>query len=191
MNEEQFRRGYSYDVGIDPGKTGGVAFIDTINKTLEVFPIPTIDVVRNKKEKEVIDVNELARPFRERASFIRQVILEQVGAYKVAGRAQGVTSMFTFGEGFGMYRGIIAALQLPVTRATPNVWKKDMRLNADKSVSRERASELMPHCSGLWKFKYQEGLAEAALLALWGLGEQRISVGPQLRPVVKSLPVAA
>ena len=49
------------------------------------------------------------------------------------------------------------------------IWKKDLGCTADKDQSRMRASELMPNASHLWRQKNQDGIAEASLIAYWGI----------------------
>ena len=80
---------------------------------------------------------------------------------------QGVRSMFTIGLGFGVWLGILAALELPFTRVRPALWKTAIGLRGkDKEASRLRAQQLFPTAD--LRRKKDHGRAEALLLALYG-----------------------
>ena len=56
---------------------------------------------------------------------------------------QGVTSMFNFGQSFGVIKGICAAMQLPIFFVRPAKWKKHFDLiNAQKDSSRTKVIEM-------------------------------------------------
>jgi len=54
---------------------------------------------------------------------------------------QGVSSSFNFGVSFGIARGVVGALHIPVIFVTPTKWKKHFGLNADKEKSRALAGD--------------------------------------------------
>ena len=61
---------------------------------------------------------------------------------------QGVTSMFNFGQSFGILKGICSAMQLPMYFVRPAKWKKYFNLiNSEKDASRTRAIEIFPYFS--------------------------------------------
>ena len=67
------------------------------------------------------------------------VIVEQVSAMP----GQGVTSMFNFGQSFGVIKGVCAAMQLPIFFVRPAKWKKHFDLiNSQKDSSRVKAIEI-------------------------------------------------
>ena len=67
-----------------------------------------------------------------------RVIIEQVSAMP----GQGVTSMFNFGQSFGILKGICSAMQIPMYFVRPAKWKKYFGLiNSQKDASRTRAIE--------------------------------------------------
>jgi crossover junction endodeoxyribonuclease RuvC len=58
------------------------------------------------------------------AAIVKEVSPAWIVIEKVASRpGQGVTSMFTFGMGYGAVLGIAAALSVPVELVTPQRWK--------------------------------------------------------------------
>ena len=73
-----------------------------------------------------------------------RVVVEQVSAMP----GQGVTSMFNFGQSFGILKGICSAMQLPIFFVRPAKWKKYFNLiNTEKDASRTRAIEIFPYFS--------------------------------------------
>lgn len=51
-------------------------------------------------------------------------VIEKVGAMP----GQGVTSMFTFGEQYGIIQGVLIALQIPHALVPPQTWRKEVGL---------------------------------------------------------------
>ena len=151
-----------FTVGIDPGLGGAVAFYDTMTETVETFPMPTLKA--GTGSKRIIDELELARLFASRAKMIKKVFIERVHAMP----KQGVTSVFTFGVGYGIVRGILAANFLSVEYITPQKWKKELRVPAAKDAARARANEIFPAYSNQWNKATWDGRAEAAMIAYYG-----------------------
>jgi crossover junction endodeoxyribonuclease RuvC len=79
---------------------------------------------------------------------------------------EGHVGAFSFGDGFGVIKGVLAGLRIPSTSVEPQVWKKTLRVPADKKLSKARAIELFPDCSK--KFTRPD-LAEACMIALYGM----------------------
>jgi crossover junction endodeoxyribonuclease RuvC len=170
-------------IGIDPGLNGAVAFInedvlgnckdtDGSGLLVEVFDTPTLEVdssgkVRNKYNTAAMA--DLLAPYLEIPPYQRGrslVILESVHSMP----KQGVASSFTFGEGLGMWKGIIAAYRLPLELPSPQRWKKEMMadMGKDKDASRLRAIQLFPVVANRLDRKKDDGRAEALLLAEYG-----------------------
>ena len=63
--------------------------------------------------------------------------------------------------------GVLAGFGIPTTVVTATVWKRDMKLNQDKELSRKRAIELFPAFATMFARKKDHNRAEAALLAVW------------------------
>lgn len=154
-------------VGIDPGLKGALAFYN--GTRLEIVDMPTIKVTRNS-----VDAVALARTFGRDITY-DHALLERVGARP----GNGGSSMFNFGEGFGMIQGVLATLDIPLTLVTPAVWKKALKVPADKSGARGRATQLMPRHAHNWPLIKHDGRAEAALLALYGFN---LMMGPVTEP---------
>ncbi len=166
-------------IGIDPGLTGAVAAIDNEYGVVMFWDTPIIEMTKTKK-KTVVDVisgkaagKKIKRDFlpAQMAQILAQfsppchVWIEKVGAMP----GQGVTSMFGFGKGFGMWLGIIAALKIPYTEVPPQTWKKVIMSGIhDKDAYRLQAQRLFPQCTKDLSRKMDNGRADALLIAEYG-----------------------
>jgi crossover junction endodeoxyribonuclease RuvC len=155
-------------VGIDPGVTGAVAIINT-DGDVAVQPwiddTPIAAVKKGKKTKSEYLPAQMAEILRAVPSSRAHVFIEKVAARP----DQGVSSMFGFGKGYGIWIGIVAALGLSYTLVTPQAWKKMlMQGMSDKDAARIRAQELYPGCADQLKRKKDIGRADALLIAEFG-----------------------
>lgn len=151
-------------VGIDPGNSGALAFLDTDKATVRIVDMPTFEFETTKKRVS-IDPYAIVAEMQQYA--IAHVYMEEV----YSSPQMGVVSAFNFGEGKGKILGIVAAMGVPVTSAKPSRWKKDMKVPADKRAAVQRASQLFPGAAPAFKGPrggIYDGRAEAALLALYG-----------------------
>lgn len=149
-------------VGIDLGARGAMAFFDVEKGILDIVDCPTVEVKRGAKIKTEISPQMVAAIIRSRSP--ASAILEKVGAMP----SQGVSSMFQFGRGVGMYEGVLAALQVPITYVTPQTWQKAVGAREGKDSSRARAAELFPAYANMFSKKKDDGRADAACIAFWG-----------------------
>ena len=146
--------------GVDPGYTGAVAIYYPEVGNLEIHDMP---IMLNHAGKNIIDCHSLLEILQpeSKSSF---AIVERVSAMP----SQGVSSVFRFGEGYGMLQACIAANKHPMHYVTPQKWKKYFGLSRDKGVSRSKAMERFPKYADLFKRAKDDGRAEAALIALYG-----------------------
>ena len=150
-------------IGIDPGISGSICFLQD-GKILEVIEMPTMtDGKKNKRQVNGSQIyNEISkRIIKDRNQDIR-VVIEQVSAMP----GQGVTSMFNFGQSFGILKGLCSAMQLPMYFVRPAKWKKYFNLiNSEKDASRTRAIEIFPYFSSQLSKKKDSNKADAILIA--------------------------
>ena len=146
--------------GYDPGFTGAIALYWTDTGKLEVHDMP---VMKNTKGKAIINSPYLLDILQNEADEKCMCLLEQVSAMP----GQGVSSMFRFGEGYGMLQMACAANKLPTQFVTAAKWKGYFGLNRDKGVSRGLAMQRFPEYAGLFSRVKDDGRAEAALIALY------------------------
>jgi crossover junction endodeoxyribonuclease RuvC len=148
--------------GIDPGKTGAMVILFPDNAGL-VFTVPLM-----KKPKEVPAWSEWAQTWGNALAFTPPdlIVIELVSARP----GQGVTSMFTFGKSYGFAHALAAAVGCRIEFVTPAVWKPKVGIarGADKNSSRERVRNVLPRLSHAVTRAKDDGIAEAALLALYG-----------------------
>lgn len=155
----------SFIIGIDPGAGGAVAIIERSGELVQVFDMPSVEVVVGGKAKRRVSPEMLAAELRLYNVHGSLAYIEQVNAMP----GQGVTSMFAFGEAFGLAKGVLAGLGIPMQTVTPGKWKKALNLNAGKDAARAKAAALWPTQAGEFKRVKDDGKAEAALIAHWGL----------------------
>ena len=150
-------------IGIDPGINGAISIIEN-KKILEVYDTPTM--IDGKKNKRQINSAQVTNIFKERLNNDKDVIVvvEQVNAMP----GQGVTSMFNFGQSFGVIKGICAALSLPIHFVRPTKWKKHFNLiKTNKDASRTKVIEVYPEISSKLHRKKDSNRADAILIALY------------------------
>jgi len=83
---------------------------------------------------------------------------------------QGVTSMFNFGQTFGVIKGITATLEIPIFFVRTSKWKKHFELiNASKDASRTKVIEMYPTFSDQLSKKKDVNKADATLIARYYL----------------------
>lgn len=130
-------------IGIDPGKSGGIAFIpERGDPWAEKMPDTERDLY------DLLQIQDEWEPF---------ALLELVRSTP----QMGVVSSFTFGMGLGLLRMGLLARGVPFEEVTPPKWQAAMkcRTGGDKNVTKARAQELFP------KLKITHATADALLIA--------------------------
>ena len=150
-------------IGIDPGISGSICFFED-GKIKDVVEMPTM--TEGKKNKKQVNGPQICNEISKRIDKFQnkdiRVIVEQVSAMP----GQGVTSMFNFGQSFGIIKGICSAMQLPIYFVRPAKWKKYFNLiNSEKDASRTRAIEIFPYFSSELSKKKDANKADAILIA--------------------------
>ena len=138
-------------IGVDPGKNGGIAIIDSDG--VIAFPF--------SEERLLIELDGIAQEYE------CICYLEHVHAMP----KQGVSSTFNFGMNFGFIQGVLKAYEIPYELVTPQKWKKEFSCTSDKNTSIEVCKRLFPNvnlkaterCR-----KDHDGMAEALLIAEYG-----------------------
>ena len=148
-------------IGIDPGVSGAICIL-TDGKITEIYEMPTmIDGKKNKKQVNGAEITNIINKELVNEKDVN-VVIEHVSAMP----GQGVTSMFNFGQSFGVLKGICAALKLPVHFIRPVKWKKHFNLiNTEKDASRTKVIEVFPYISSKISKKKDANKADAILIA--------------------------
>ncbi len=164
-------------VGIDPGKSGGIVALSEHGALLFAARTPLFRAARQRIEDE----HEMVRALREAigdnagdrcAAFVG---IERVAAMP----GQGVSSMFSFGANYGLWRGMLAALCLGYTLVSPRDWQRNVEgLRSGLSVG-ERKAKIAAAAARRWpdldlRAKASWGMADAAWIAEH---VRRVSIG--------------
>tara|TARA_Y100001980_G_C14527432_1_gene303043 strand:- start:502 stop:993 length:492 start_codon:yes stop_codon:yes gene_type:complete len=150
-------------IGIDPGISGSICFMEN-GKIIDVIDMPTM--TEGKKNKRQVNGSQIFNEISKRIN-VNQIentraIIEQVSAMP----GQGVTSMFNFGQSYGILKGICSAMRIPMYFVRPAKWKKYYNLiNSQKDASRARAIEIFPYFSSQLSKKKDCNKADAILIA--------------------------
>ena len=148
-------------VGIDPGLSGAIAVLDGDGQIVWVEDMPTepkFGIVRNKK--------------RQVAAPVVFALLALAGTgYAMVERqsarpGQGVVSIFSLGDTFGVLR-TACAVRFPFVRyPTPQTWRKEFGLmgGGGKGTHLDLARTMWPTYNGLTR-KKDHDRADALLLA--------------------------
>ena len=150
-------------IGIDPGISGSICFFEN-GVIIDVIEMPTM--TEGKKNKKQVNGSQIYNEILSVINKSRQkdirVVIENVSAMP----GQGVTSMFNFGQSFGILKGICSAMQLPMFFVRPAKWKKYFNLiNSEKDASRTRVIEIFPYFSSQLSRKKDSNKADAILIA--------------------------
>ena len=150
-----------YFGGVDPGATGALAIINEEAKAVQMV---------DWAEPSELWGNLIKLPYWKD---MKLVVLELVHAMP----AQGVSSSFKFGVNYGQWQMALAALEVPYVLITPQRWRKvlDSSIPAkpEKEDLRQFALRRWPEASGLLTRKGDHGRAEALIMALWGLRNEK------------------
>jgi len=150
-------------IGIDPGISGAICFFEN-GEVKEILDIP--NMAEGKKNKRQINGPQIYNEISKRIINIPKkevvVVIEQVSAMP----GQGVTSMFNFGQSFGVLKGICSAMQLSMHFVRPAKWKRYFNLiKTEKDASRTKVIEIFPYISSQLSRKKDSNKADAILIA--------------------------
>lgn len=146
-------------VGIDPGKTGAIALIDTTAWTIAMVDMPQEPGSGGKVAVSPVGVARLMDAVAPDYAVIEDV---------TSSPQMGVTSAFNFGRSLGIVESACAARSI-LTKVRPQVWKAATKTPKNKNEARRRAMQLFPCAFDLFSRAKDDGRAEAALIAFYGL----------------------
>ena len=154
-------------IGIDPGISGAVVAIGADLRVLALGDTPTLKT----GGKTLYDVAEMAALLR-RFCLMGEALVVLETAQPMP--KQGVTSTFSTGFGYGLWCGILSALEISYRTVKPSVWTRDV-LKGCSGEGKERSVAfimqmfpgvelVLPGCK-----KPRDGRADALALAYWGV----------------------
>jgi len=115
-----------YSIGVDPGFSGGFAIIHqktdgSLDVSVYASPIIKTKAKGKSKAKNEYDVKAIANILRPLEHKTVYAYLERVSAMP----GNGAVSMFHFGEGFGIWKGILGTLGFKLDLVSPVTWKTE------------------------------------------------------------------
>lgn len=161
-------------IGIDPGITGAVVVLNVDGSLEFASRCPSIPTGQgNKREFDWDKMRGCIAPYSFLAGKTSRCVIELVGARP----DQGVTSMFNFGTGYGIWIGIACSHLLPITRVRPQRWQREMLDGFPKGKATKASAVRV--AKSLWpdipiRVKDDWGIADAALIAEWHRRQQRV-----------------
>tara|TARA_R110002020_G_scaffold256273_2_gene469912 strand:- start:16728 stop:17240 length:513 start_codon:yes stop_codon:yes gene_type:complete len=152
-------------IGIDPGKSGGMAIIkwgNTVKNTkiCTAFKCPqTID-----------EMSSFIKMLQKDAAYIT-CYLENVHAFPTDGRS----SAFKFGVNFGVWQGILSSFDIKTELVTPRTWQSAYgKLPKIKKDRKNMIKEIATKETGI---KSTLATADAICIALYGYNIKKESHG--------------
>lgn len=138
-------------LGIDPGKKGALALLDTTDRRVTAHDMP--------------DTVPALHAFMVDLPPVAFAVLEQLHA----GPKMGGTTIASMFEAYGALKGALMWRDIQTYTVRPHVWKPALNVPADKTAARRRASEFFPGDADQWTRVKDDGRAEAALIAWYGM----------------------
>jgi hypothetical protein len=167
-------------IGVDCGKTGGVAFLFS-NGEVEAFPMPltSLDLVqllevKVEQERKICGIKTMPN--------IRAVV-ESVNAMPSGGRKMGATAAFSFGRSFEMPQSIFSALRIPYSLVSAVTWQKVLKCKKAKEYKDRKnllyrqAQQLFPQVFEGALIGYGKAIADALLILEYGRIQKLDSIG--------------
>jgi len=148
-----------YVIGIDPGKTGAIAFLRTDLSVARAFRYPG----------DTPSCAALLNKWMNKAGMPQIAVIEKIHTMP----SMGTPSAMTFGMNFGAWEGLLAAHEIPYILVSAAKWRGacfDSATKKDKdkaNASLEMARRLFPGIS--LKYKADGGKADALHMARFGL----------------------
>lgn len=155
-------------IGVDPGLTGAIAFIDTFG-TCTVEDLPTMQLPGNGMVQRKIDGLALAVLIRKHWPGDQKAcsFVEQVGV--MGGKNNAIQTQGSLMRSLGAIEAALEMLRIPPVMLHPKTWKGFYGLGKDKKESLQVARALYPDAESRLARVKDHNRAEAVLLAHHGL----------------------
>jgi crossover junction endodeoxyribonuclease RuvC len=147
-------------LGIDPGLTGALAVVETINGVPTLVDATDMPIT-GTGAKARLDVIATAAWIANHAPSMAYI--ERAQAFP----GQGRSSTFVYGRVAGAVEAAVSLCRIPMTLVEAAGWKRELRLpGKNKEAARQRALQLFPQQHALFARKRDHNRAEAALIAV-------------------------
>jgi hypothetical protein len=159
-------------LGIDPGKSGGLAILDYEGRVIELTRMPKV-----RGEDEIDEVGVWQWISRHLTAPVKCVVwIEKVSGY--IGNAHTGSSMFEFGVSYGGLRmAVVAAQGYGHNEVLPQDWQRYLGIEPRRKKKGTYKGESKPAFKGRLKafaqrlypdVKVENATADALLIALYG-----------------------
>jgi Holliday junction resolvasome RuvABC endonuclease subunit len=148
-------------LGIDPGKSGGVACVHEDGRPFRWAPMPETE---SDIYAFLLDVGTASRHEEGHIQVVAAIEKVQPGGLTRGTTGHmGAKSSFVFGYGVGVLKMALIAAEIPFDEVRPQVWQASLGCltKGDKNVSKARAQQLFPGV------KCTHAIADALLIAEW------------------------
>lgn len=159
----------SFTLGVDPGLSGAFVMVNQA-RDIRVLRMPTRSTKVSGKKREVLDGETAAAWLDFNRNLIKRAFVEQVSSRpRQAGQ-------FGFGISTGTIHGLLYGNVIPWSLVAPATWKSAYGIKRlatqtkrdTKNEARAIAAQLIPKHAHEFRRVMDDGVAEAALIALWG-----------------------
>ena len=159
-------------LAFDPGQTGAIAML----ADGEFAGFVDMPVMPRASGGHHVDGASMATAVRQMLArhpgATRLAVLERVSAMP----KQGVSSVFRFGEGYGVIRGVVGALGIPFVTVPSVTWKRWAGLmGTEKDVARSVAIQRFPAAAPQLQRKKDSGRADALLIGAWAQATEQLA----------------
>lgn len=161
-------------VGIDPGLTGAIAFVD--HRSCVIEDLPTMELPGDGMVRRKIDGRAFAEMVRRHCAPGESVRVFCEAVHAIAGKPGGkqiggtIQSQASLMRSLGAIEAVLEALRMPPEMVFPQRWKRFYQLDGDKKAALKKARELYPDLANTTlRMVKNHNRAEALLIAHWGL----------------------
>lgn len=142
----------SYILGVDPGRQGAIAILDTEARSVTCHDMPDTTAALHDL---IAGLPIIKKCFVEKPFFPQMI---------------GITNATKIAMAYGTLTGALQWRDIPFVEVRPSKWKAAMDLSSSKSASREKASQMFPDQADLFRRVRDDGRAESVLIACYGSG---------------------
>ena len=159
-------------IGIDPGKSGAVVALD-----LDRLPVRSwitkdeFTVLTGKSKRSYVEgaMGKALSALHGSEGIVLAVLEKQQAMPK-----QGISSTFQTGLGFGLWRGVLGALEIPTVVIHSKTWQREICRDLPGDTKKRAILACFHQLPSLdltpgRRTKPFDGIADAACMALYGL----------------------
>lgn len=176
-------------VGVDPGKSGALVALSADGSWIGSTPMPVAGTGSSARVQAwaVCDWLRSLAPEHATAWVLSNVtaVIEKVHSMP----QQGMVSTFSFGHATGVVYGALSAAGVRILEVSPRYWQVYGLRGKPKGNRVQLKATVVQVCYERWpesrealtqrggKIRKESGTADAALIALWGLAQNKKTVG--------------